>query len=171
MSVAPLTTAHLREATSCINVFVGPAEHMPKKKIKSGIFIANLSYSYEGKGSHWILLSLKRNGELTFFDSLALNMLRPPQLAFIHKNAKKIIYCKKRVQSFTSSTCGYWCLVFAHFINQGGTLDQFLNVFTNDFRKNDDVIVRQSESMFGKLSAKRRGGQTCVSYIKRKKRQ
>ena len=45
--------------------------------------------------------------------------------------------------------CGYFCVGFIDFIQNGKNLTDFINVFSpNDFRKNDDRILNYSKNRY-----------------------
>ena len=47
------------------------------------------------------------------------------------------------MQAYDSIMCGYFCIGFIDFVLKGKNLTDFTNLFSpNDFKKNDDIILK-----------------------------
>ena len=56
---------------------------------------------------------------------------------------KKIIINIYRIQAYDSIMCGYFCVGFINFMFDGNSLTDYTNLFSrNDFKKNDDIILK-----------------------------
>ena len=56
---------------------------------------------------------------------------------------KKIITNIYRIQAYDSIMCGYFCIGFINFMFNGKSLTDYTNLFSpNDFKKNDDIILK-----------------------------
>ena len=56
--------------------------------------------------------------------------------------SKKIITNIYRIQAY-DSMCGYFCIGFINFMFNGKNLTDYTNLFSsNDFNKNDDIILK-----------------------------
>ena len=56
---------------------------------------------------------------------------------------KKIITIIYRIQAYDSIMCAYFCIGFINFMFNGKSLTDYTNLFSsNDFNKNDDIILK-----------------------------
>ena len=122
-------------------------------KIKDGAYVINLD-EYSDIGTQWVALYVHNN--VTYFDSFGVEhipkeikafisrplsfVLRPPlRDALQNKNTTTNIY---RIQAYDSKMSGYFCIGFTDFMLAGKTLAEYTNLFsTNNFKKNDDIIL------------------------------
>jgi hypothetical protein len=162
MNKFPLTTRNILDCLSCLdNIYVCSAETLPKTIKNGDIIVSNLSYLFE-EGSHWILLT-KKGDEIILFDSLALNIIRPDHVKFIKLNCKKLLLCKKRIQSFDSFYCGHYVVLCAYFLKAGGNCEDFVAKFQSNYVKNDDSALAQLSDLFGDLTNRKQAGQRCIA--------
>lgn len=80
-------------------------------------------------GSHWVSIYHTKNLTL-YFDSYGRNPNE--ELNKILKSGnKRVIYFNKRIQSFNSIFCGYFCVAFIISQEIGLSLNTFLNLFSH----------------------------------------
>ena len=107
--------------------------------IKNGTYIINLD-EYRNIGTHWVALYVN-NKTVTYFDSFGVEHIPKEIMTFIdHKNIITNIY---RIQAYDPIMCGYFCIGFINFVFNGNSLMDYTNLFSpNDFKKNDDIILK-----------------------------
>ena len=72
---------------------------------------------------------------VTYFNSFGVEHIAKEIKAFI--NNKNITTNIFRIQAYDSTMCRYFCISFIDFMLEGKTLTEF----TNNFKKNDDLIL------------------------------
>ena len=134
-----------------VNVFSW--DTIPLKLPKNGFsFVCNLSKSRD-PGTHWI--AAFSDGEtLEIFDSFALIRKRLPnsKLEKLSKTLKlKIRVNKKRLQSYYTDACGYYCIAYIIFKSKGCQLSRFNRQFSPlDFTANDLLVKRAVKPLLRK---------------------
>ena len=107
--------------------------------IKNGAYVINLD-EYHDIGTHWVALYVN-NKTVTYFDSFCVEHIPKEIMKFIVR--KKIIVNIYRIQAYDSIMCGYFCIGFINFMFNGKSLTDYTNLFSpNDFKKNDDIILK-----------------------------
>ena len=107
-------------------------------KIKDGAYIINLD-EYESIGTHWIALYVNAKN-VTYFDSFGVEHIPKEIKKFIgNKNIMTNIY---RIQACDSIMCGYFCIGFIDFMLKDKSLLEYRNVLSNDYEKNDKIILK-----------------------------
>ena len=144
----PLTTIQLNNVlmnnpvTKKYYIGTFPGCVIPAVKSKKYSFITNTDL-HDQQGEHWNAWMVQGQ-KVLFFDSFGRD---PSDSTFpeIYKellNGFKILnYTKTRVQNFTSSTCGYYCIHFIYLLSLGLDFEFFLNEYTDDFMKNDIAVI------------------------------
>ena len=144
----PLTTIQLNNVlmnnpvTKKYYIGTFPGCVIPAVKSKKYSFITNTDL-HDQRGEHWNAWMVQGQ-KVLFFDSFGRD---PSDSTFpgIYKellNGFKVLnYTKTRVQNFTSSTCGYYCIHFIYLLSLGLDFKFFLNEYTDDFRKNDIAVI------------------------------
>lgn len=105
---------------------------------KPSIFIVNTDPT-NLPGKHWFVLFYNTNSVNEQFNSTG----QPPQVdiqAQLVRNGMKYMYNNKRVQSFTSSTCGEFALFYSYFRCRGFTFQEILDMFTSDLENNETIV-------------------------------
>ena len=75
---------------------------------ESGYYIANLNDSTQ-PGSHWVVINVKANKPLEYFDSFGLDA--PNEVIELSDRlGVNYIYNSTQYQDLNSVLCGYWCL-------------------------------------------------------------
>lgn len=96
------------------NNFLGvfPSDVTPKSKKFLWSVIFNLSPHYE-EGSHFVAI-IKRKRKIFYFDSFGKQCSNGNLITFMKYYKLPIEYNKIKIQSDTSSLCGYYCFYFLH---------------------------------------------------------
>ena len=95
-------------------------------------------------GTHWVALYVKNN-DITYFDSFRVEHIPKEIKAFINRPSSSTLFRKNvianifRIQAY-DIMCGYFCIGFINFMFKGKSLTEYL-FSTNDFKKNDDIIL------------------------------
>ena len=124
--------------------FIGtfPGCLIPSTKEKRYTFITNTHLHHES-GEHWNAWVVHGN-KVLFFDSFGRNPRDPlfPKIYIdILNRFESFKYTNTQVQSFMSSTCGYYCIHFIYVLSLGLDFKFFLKEYTNDFLKNDNAVI------------------------------
>ena len=111
--------------------------------IKNGAYVINLD-EYCDIGTHWVALYVN-------FDSFGVEHIPKEIMKFIGNGQsssakarnKNIITNIYRIQAYDSIICGYFCIGFINFLFNNNSLTDYSNLFSpNDFKKNDDIILK-----------------------------
>ena len=144
----PLTTIQLNEVlmnnpvTKKYYIDTFPGCVIPAVKSKKYSFITNTDL-HDQRGEHWNAWMVQGQ-KVLFFDSFGRdpsNSIFPEIYKELLNGFKILNYTKTRVQNFTSSTCGYYCIHFIYLLSLGLDFEFFLNEYTDDFRKNDIAVI------------------------------
>lgn len=106
--------------------------------------VINLDKRKDG-GIHWIALSMYSHA-IYICDSIGgLNPSEDfPSELIIFLNTmvyQKHLFITKQLQCLTSSTCGYYCILFVKIMCQNN-FELFQSLFSNDCAKNDENVKR-----------------------------
>ena len=102
-------------------------------------YICNTDISSK-PGKHWIAIYIENNkGE--YFDSYGLPPLKEFEL-FLSNNTSKWEFNDKQLQSFDSSVCGEYCVVYLMLRCRGVSLKNFGAMFSHDLEKNNKLISK-----------------------------
>lgn len=96
------------------NTFVVPIDKLKNvKHADNQIIIVNFQSSYQS-GNHWVMILNYSNKYVEYFDSFAV---QPPEpiLQFMRKYNKDMIMTTKQIQTFSESSCGWYCLKYLYF--------------------------------------------------------
>ena len=123
--------------------FVGtyPACVLPKTKKTFYSFITN-TQTHDESGEHWNVWIVAGN-RLTFFDSFgrdSKDSTLPQHYRDFTRQFKNIKHVNNRVQGWNSKACGYFCVHFIYLMSIGLGVKIFINEYSKDFEKNDDVV-------------------------------
>ena len=110
-----------------------------RNEIKNGAYVIDID-EYHDIGTHWVTLYVN-NKTVTYFDSFRVEHIPTEIKKFISsKNIKANIF---RIQIYDFVMCGYFYIGFIDFMFNGNSLTDFTNLFSpNDFKKNDDIILK-----------------------------
>ena len=117
--------------------------------VKNGAYVINLD-EYRDIGTHWMALYVN-NKTVTYFDSFGVEHIPKEIMKFIGNEQsssaktrnKNIITNVFRIQTYDSIMCGCFCIGFMNFMFNDNSLTDYTSLFsTNDFKKNDDIILK-----------------------------
>ena len=134
--------------TGQVGVF--SADNLPKELAKMQTFdiICNLSREKE-EGTHFISIS-KRGPVIKYFDSLnlGLNAVSSINEFILSCNPEKILEFNKQIQSWDSSLCGLFALLFL--LNENPLLEHYENVesFSKKALMRNDLICVKRLTMY-----------------------
>ena len=84
--------------------------------------------------------SYVHNNNVIYFDSFGVEHNKKEIKAFINRALSKTTNIF-RIQAYYLILCGYFCIWLIDFMLEGKTLTQFTNLFSPNFKKNDDIIL------------------------------
>ena len=117
-----------------------PACEIPISKKKFYFFITNTD-RHDKPGTHWTAWMVEGD-KIEFFDSFG----RSPnnnQFPYEFKDFifdKNVSYSAFRVQQYTSSTCGYFCMYYIYFRSLGLDFSYIIKQLEN-LKENDDIVI------------------------------
>ena len=95
-------------------------------------------------GVHWLAIYFDHNGRGEFFDSYG----REPQfyqprffLDLLERSPGGWSYSYRHLQRLTSTVCGHYCIYYLVHRARGFSLKRILSHFTNDRKRNDDLVA------------------------------
>lgn len=91
-------------------------------------------------GSHWVAVFIDEFQQATYFDSLGC----PPPLriqTFLNSVSKCWQFNRERIQSYTSSFCGHYCLLFIRHLSMKQDFMEFINKFKYSSELDKDSIL------------------------------
>jgi len=115
------------------------------KQIQVGSYYVNLQDSTDGNGSHWVLVKIFDRKNALYFDSFGQPL--PLQVLDFLKHYKPVPYSNRHIQNIDSSRCGLYVVACDRYMNKVmrknmvEQFDDFLNLFTADTKKNDNILV------------------------------
>jgi hypothetical protein len=116
--------------------------------LKNGWYVVNMQNSNDGNGTHWCALKKNDDNSLIWFDSYGFYC----PIEIMEKAKCDIIYSSKQIQDMNSTACGWYCIACIKNddknpnVNSESKLKRFINMFSNDTRKNDGVLKRYINS-------------------------
>jgi hypothetical protein len=123
--------------------FIGtyPACVLPTSRRKQYSFITNVD-AHDEQGQHWTAWSVK-NDTVSFFDSFGRKYddeTLPTYFSDIVDLFDGVTYSARRVQSWTSVACGHFSIHFLYLMSLGLDYSYFLNEYSINFEKNDEIV-------------------------------
>lgn len=130
----------IRNILNGISTFYGvySADNIPKTIPIGKAIILNTQCRCNKHSGHWLALYRNKDGSITFFDSFGFT----PNIYNIDHYVKEWIYDTRRIQSFTSLVCGAYVVTFILAKNNGISLEEYKDNFTED-RLFNDIFIRQ----------------------------
>ena len=134
----------------CNHVGVYAADRLPRAWTRSTAIVANTD-EHDKPGTHWVAFYIDEHGAGTYFDSYGL----PPHtdqrfLMRLRRNSVTYRWNTVQLQGLFSQTCGHYCCVFLYYQSRGYNLEQFLQLFSDDYNFNDKIIVRLYHKIFSR---------------------
>ena len=88
-------------------------------------------------GEHWLALYFVNQNTVEFFDSYG----NKPSYFKLNLNFKHIKYNTKQIQGYNSAICGYYACLFLLFRCNRYSFDQYVNFYSFNTLKNDQLIL------------------------------
>jgi hypothetical protein len=88
-----------------------------------------------GNGTHWVAFKADKNNKDFYFDPIGI--IPPVEVLEICKNCS---YNTKQIQDRDSTACGYFCITIIEWNTRGGNINDFLKCFSNNSKKNDQIL-------------------------------
>ena len=115
------------------------ADQIPLVWTRPTAFIFN-TQRHNKPGLHWVAIFVNENGDAWYFDSFGVPPYIPDHINHIRRNVRKYRWNSWQLQSGTSDTCGYFCLMLLHYMSVGLGIGHFPGNFSSDLRKNDQIV-------------------------------
>ena len=104
-------------------------------------FVVNTD-NHTKSGMHWIAIYADTADNILYFDSFGLPPLIPDHINRIRKNCKQFRWNVTRIQGDSSDVCGQYCIMFLTYMYNGLGFNKFIENFSDDFKRNDDIARR-----------------------------
>lgn len=129
------------------NIYLGtfPIDMIPTKIKFPSCLIVNNQKSNQA-GEHWVAIYFDENKNGVFFDSFGQSPKFYGIDNYLNYHVKSYSYNKKRVQSFWSKNCGYYCILFLLLKCRNKTLDNYLDYLDNP--STNDLMIKNFLKMF-----------------------
>nr|DAC81397.1 TPA_asm: adenain [Pimephales minnow adintovirus] len=139
----------IMDKMTCKTNFLGvlPCDQLPKKPVRTLPTMAIVNTDPAGlPGEHWLAVYLPEQGPACFFDSFG-NPPNSPRFPttiehFLATNHPQVLYSDRRVQDYSSNTCGQHCLFFLYHLAKGCDYDRVMKLYSEDYIKNDKMVSR-----------------------------
>ncbi len=129
--IETISNKYLKMKVKCI-----PTYNLNRHKCVSGYYCINLN------NMHWTALYIDHK-DAFYFDPFGVIY---PTEVFKFCKKKRIIYNTDQIQKLDQYCCGYYCIMFLHFMktNKLGDpkyrLNKFLSLFSEDENDNDNIL-------------------------------
>lgn len=155
---------------SCNTHFLGvlPCDYLPKAplRILPSMFVIN-THTSQLPGEHWVAIYINKNHVGCFYDSFGNkpDHYRFPTMIkdFLNLNTTSVQYSVRRVQDFSSDTCGQHCVFFRYHMAKGLDYEYVMSLYTDDFIKNDKRVSNFVKKL--KLSHCNKNVFKCVQCV------
>lgn len=115
------------------------SDHLPLRLPSSSALVVNTD-PHTKSGTHWIAIFLDANGKMEYMDSFGQPPLIPDHIKFIRRNSCCYRYNVQPLQSYGTSVCGQYCLVYLYLRSHGYAMKDFTTLFSEDVNKNDLIV-------------------------------
>lgn len=112
-------------------------------------FICNLSKS-SNVGSHWITIVGEKK-YVYYLDSFGLTCFIADICNFLKKCNRTILINTKRIQSYGSIFCGFYCIYFVYCNEFNIKKEMFFRPFSTNFIDNDKIVIKKINFFIRKL--------------------
>jgi len=92
------------------------------------------------KGEHWVAIHIDQHGHATYFCSFGRNPSKTYR-EWLGKNTEKWQSTTKKIQGSENTTCGQYCACFLYFCCRSVPVTNFLYLFTDSNREENDLTV------------------------------
>lgn len=111
---------------------------------------------------HWVGIYASATGDAWYFDSYGLPPYVPDHIRRLRSNCKTFRWNSTLLQSATSDVCGQFCIMFLYYMSSGMGFTRFLENFSDDLEKNDDIVRKFIQRKATDKECKFRGsGRDC----------
>lgn len=126
---------------SCRKIFKGVYSIDTLEKIDSApcCFIVNTHKSNQ-PGEHWLAIYVDHEKNLEFFDSYGNSPERFDLLDYCFSISNKVSWNTQQVQSYSSTYCGYYAVLYLIYKCNNFSLKDFLRNFSNNPFTNDRFL-------------------------------
>lgn len=136
----------MRKIKSDMECNVFAANRLPVRVYAPILLISNLDPDTK-PGSHWVAICVNQNGVGEYFDSFGRKPTGYHKM-FLDRNTKRWFYNHSKLQSYFTSVCGEYCLLYLYFRSKGKTMLEFLTYFTTDYLYNDMIVKGLMDYVF-----------------------
>ena len=128
-------------------------------------FVANMD-TRDKIRTHWIAFHVDVDRTGYFFDSFGhLPAYYDKHFEKLFKlNKLKLIYNNKRLQSFNSNVCGFYCCFVLLHLCRNVSFDKIMNIFNLNYHTNDKFVYNFIVHSFSNCFHDDGGGQKCCIY-------
>lgn len=144
MSLSGLSTSDINNILGGVKIFKGTyaSDLVPLiSKDKRQAFIINTSRA-DSPGSHWVGLAVS-GGKCRYFDSFGRENLNLDILNVCQKaGIQRYQFSTKQIQPAYSDKCGFYCIAFVLSFIRGMSYRSFLNIFSDELEKNDNICLQ-----------------------------
>lgn len=93
-------------------------------------------------GQHWLGFYITKNRHGLFFDSFGNSPDKYPRAIknFLLKNCYEIMYSRKQVQSFFTTTCGHHCVFFLYNMQKSVPYKHMIKMYSSNLERNDAMV-------------------------------
>lgn len=134
---------HLDVRHTCVY----PTDKLPRVWTRSTANVANPD-DHDRTGQHWDVFYADECGTGSYFVSYGIPPLDSRFLLRLRQNSTVHHWNTSQLQGIHSETCGQYCWVILYFMRNAYNHRQFLNLFTDDFERNDRLIVKLFHKFF-----------------------
>ena len=158
------------EVLSCLaiipqhSVGVFPADQIPRVWTKPTAYVFNTDNHFK-PGSHWVAAYADTLENGWYFDSFGLAPIIPDHINRLRKNCKRLRWNTTHLQSLSSDVCGQYCIMFLYYMSKGLGIEKFLNNFSTDLFRNDEIVKNFISSKKIKNKFVGYGGCYNVKYL------
>ena len=110
-------------------------------------FIINTS-PWPSRGDHWVAIYCVNNNKLEYFDSAGKPPPKSLTTMWSHLGNPSIVYNTQRLQSYCTTLCGEYCLLYIYCRMNNITFDSFLSFFSQNYISNDRKVYRIVHNVF-----------------------
>lgn len=118
---------------------VYPADRLPQRVSLPCAIIVNMDKS-TNPGSHWVAIYIDKHGVGEFFCSFGNPPINSHHFKFIKRNSLHWTFNKTKLQCFSSTVCGQYCIFYLFCKIRGFSLKHILSYFSKECLKNDTLI-------------------------------
>ena len=124
--------------THTVGVF--PADQIPRLWTKPTAFIINTD-DHTKPGMHWVAFYVDKFSNGLYTDSFGLPPIISDHINRLRKNSKTFRWNAIQLQNDGSDVCGKYCIMFLYYMSHGLGFKKFLDNFSENLEKNDNVVM------------------------------